>query len=269
VTDAPRRGREDGQRVEADGAGEPDGRGSEPPAGGVFDRGSDANSESGTGVTQRFYSRWAAFYDELADLPAVGRLRGAAVDALAPGRGATVLDVGCGTGATLPYLRRAVGPGGRVLGLDFTPGMLAVADERRRRAGWANVHLLRGDAARPPLRDGAVDAVHAAFVDGMLADPDAAVRRWAELVGAGGRLVLVDLARSTGTGRPLNPLFSLFVRATSPPGSRVRVDRSPARTLDARVGEAHRALFDVCVDVTHETYLFGFARVSAGTVERG
>jgi ubiquinone/menaquinone biosynthesis C-methylase UbiE len=225
-------------------------------------------ADDGPSVTQRFYSRWASLYDGLAELSVVTELRAAAVDALDPGRGATVLDVGCGTGATLPYLRRAVGPGGRVLGLDFTPGMLAVAADRIREAGWANVHLLRGDAARPPLRNGEVDALHAAFVDGMLADPDAAVRRWARLVGAGGRLVLVDLARSTGAGRPLNPLFSAFVRATSPPGSRSAIDRSPAKTLDARVAEAHRALFDVCVDVSHETSLAGFARVSAGTVAR-
>jgi hypothetical protein len=74
------------------------------------------------------------------------------------------------------------------------------------------------------------------------------------------------LARSTGRGGPLNPAFRAFVRATSPPGTRTTLGTSPAAVLDRRVVAAHRALFDVCTDVTHETHAAGFARVSAGTV---
>jgi ubiquinone/menaquinone biosynthesis C-methylase UbiE len=235
--------------------------------------------------TQRFYGRWARLYDRLADVGTVARLRGAAVDALAPPRGGTAVDVGTGTGANLAYLRDAVGPGGRLVGLDLTSGMLRAAQRRLSRSrsserpaededghgtvdDGVEVDLLRADAARPPLRDGAADAVLASFVSGMLRDPDAAVRRWADVVGPGGRLALLDFARSTGAGRPLNPAFRAFVRGTSPPGTRSSVDVSPAAILDQRVVAAHRALMDVCVDgsVSHETHALGFARVSAGTV---
>jgi SAM-dependent methyltransferase len=111
------------------------------------------------------------------------------------------------------------------------------------------------------------DAALASFVVGMLGDPAGAVREWARLVGPGGRLALLDFARSTDAGRPLNPAFAAFVRATSPPGTRSN-PASPATRLDERVADAHRALLSVCEpgSLTHETRALGFARVSAGTV---
>ena len=129
--------------------------------------------------------------------------------------------------------------------------------------------MVRGDATRPPV--GEADAVFASFVSGMLDDPAAAVRAWADIVGPGGRLGLLDLGRSTRpAGRPLNDVFGLVVRATSPPGTRSRLDGSPAALLDQRVVAAHTALADCCTDVEHETHALGYARLTVGTVvERG
>jgi ubiquinone/menaquinone biosynthesis C-methylase UbiE len=171
--------------------------------------------------------------------------------------------MGCGTGANLPYVRDRVGPTGRVLGVDFTPGVLAVA--RDRLADIPNVGVVRGDATRPPVVD--ADAVFASFVSGMLSDPAAAVDTWADIVGPGGRLGLLDLARSTHSlGRPLNKAFRVVVRGTSPPGTRLQLTRSPAETLDRRVVAAHTALAERCHDVEHETAALGYARLTVGTV---
>jgi len=74
----------------------------------------------------------------------VGRVAG--VDALALQPGDRVIDIGCGTGLSLPLLRRAVGPAGRVVGLDASPTMLRQASRRVQRGGWDNVDLVRGDA---------------------------------------------------------------------------------------------------------------------------
>jgi ubiquinone/menaquinone biosynthesis C-methylase UbiE len=221
-------------------------------------------SDGGVATTQAFYTRWARLFDAIARrTPGVGGLRERAADRLAPTPGDVVVDMGCGTGANLPYLRDRVAPTGRVVGVDFTPGVLALA--RDRFAGVDGVSVVRGDATRPPVAD--ADAVFASFVSGMLADPAAAVRTWAEIVGPGGRLGLLDLARSTRpVGRPLNEAFRLVVRATSPPGTRSRLDESPAALLDRRVVAAHRALADCCDDVEHETHALGFARLSVGTV---
>ncbi|WP_173862771.1 class I SAM-dependent methyltransferase [Salinigranum rubrum] len=226
--------------------------------------------DGGVATTQDFYSRWARLYDTIARRsPGVQSLRERAADRLAPPAGGVVVDMGCGTGANLPFLSGQVGPEGRVLGVDFTPGVLAVARDRLSTlpdtGPGAPVGVVRGDATRPPVRD--ADAVFASFVSGMLADPADAVDHWADVVGPGGRLGLLDLARSTHPlGRPLNGLFRAVVRGTSPPGTRSRVSTSPAALLDRRVVAAHRALFDRCVDVEHETHALGYARLTAGTV---
>ncbi|WP_435065196.1 class I SAM-dependent methyltransferase [Halobaculum sp. EA56] len=216
-----------------------------------------------------FYTRVARLYDALARRgPFVGGLREALADALDPGPGATVVEFGCGTGANRPYVEAAVGDGGTYVGVDFAPGVLRVARERGRARDDDPGAFVRGDATRPPLRDDRIDACFGAFVTGMLPDPAAAVRTWADLVGPGGRVALLDLARTTRSWwRALNPAFRLFVRAGSPPGTARSLERSPAAVQDGRVAAAHRALRDVCADATYRTLLGGFARVSAGTVE--
>jgi ubiquinone/menaquinone biosynthesis C-methylase UbiE len=220
----------------------------------------------GTATTQEFYTRYAALYDVVARrTPGVVGLRESVTTALAPDEGDVVVEMGCGTGANVPYLRERVGPTGTVVGVDFTPGVLAVARDRTDREGWENVHVVRGDATRPPVRT--ADAVLATFVSGMLGDPAAAVRTWASLVGPGGRLALADLGRSTSpVGRPLNAAFAALVRATSPPGTARRHERSPAAVLDERLVAAHRELERLCTDVRAEVRAGGFARVRAGTV---
>lgn len=221
----------------------------------------------GVGETQRFYSRYAQVYDWIARrTPGVAGLRERVVGALAPDEGDVVVEMGCGTGANFPHLRDRVGDAGTVVGVDFTPGVLAVARDRIEREGWENVHVVRGDATRPPVRG--VDAVLATFVSGMLSDPAAAVRAWASLVGPGGKLALADLGRSTRpAGRVLNPIFGGLVRATTPPGGGRRTRASSlSALLDARLVAAHSELERRCTGVRRDVRALGFARVRGGTV---
>ena len=219
------------------------------------------------GPTQRFYTRWARLYDLVAvHTPGIGSLRAAAVDCLDLQPGETVVEMGCGTGANLPLLRDRVGPEGRVLGVDVSPGVLRVAADRIDRAGWANVHVLRGDGTQPPLDVEAVDAVIASLVVSMFDDPAAVVGEWADLVGSGGRLGLLDLARSSRpVARPLNGLFRRFVTTANPRS--VRQSTAPLTTLDRRVAAAHRQLHERCSDAEYDTRALGFARLSGGTVD--
>jgi ubiquinone/menaquinone biosynthesis C-methylase UbiE len=217
-----------------------------------------------TGPAQAFYSRWATPYDLLAShAPGVRAIRAAAVSALDPSPGDTVVELGCGTGANFPLLREAVGPEGTVVGVDLTAGMLDRARAQIDREGWENAHVVRGDATRPPV--GAADAVFASFLVGMLDAPDAAVGTWLDHLRPGGRIALLDLARSTHpVAGAVNPLFRAFVRASSPRGTKAYHGESPTRVLDRRVAAAHRTLLRSCDAASHETKALGFVRLSAG-----
>jgi ubiquinone/menaquinone biosynthesis C-methylase UbiE len=207
--------------------------------------------------TQAAYGRWARAYDWLVRLlPGLDGLRARAVAGLDLAPGDTVVDLGCGTGANLPHLRDAVGPTGTVVGVDLTPGMLAQAEQRVAAAGWRNVDLVRGDAARPPVDD--VDAVLGTFVVGMLADPASGMRAWLDCLQPGGRVAVLEATRSTHpVGGRLNPVFDTFV-AVGAPGA--AGERDASRTLDQRVTRARDALAADADVVGDDRRVLGFAR---------
>ncbi|MDP1618799.1 class I SAM-dependent methyltransferase [Phenylobacterium sp.] len=75
--------------------------------------------------------------------------------------GERVLDVGCGVGGTPTALAQAVGPSGRVMGLELLPA--AVEAARRTEGLPANVSFECGDAQTFPLNPGAFDAIFSRF----------------------------------------------------------------------------------------------------------
>jgi SAM-dependent methyltransferase len=98
---------------------------------------------------RRRYAALADTYERRARL--VGRWRNAAVRRLELHPGGHVIDVGCGTGASFPGLVAAVGPTGRVTGVDVSEEMIAVARTRVADAGWRNVEIVLGEAGTAPL----------------------------------------------------------------------------------------------------------------------
>ncbi|MFQ6059098.1 MAG: class I SAM-dependent methyltransferase [Anaerolineae bacterium] len=69
-----------------------------------------------------------------------------------------MLDLACGIGVSFPLIEAAVGPGGRLIGFDYTPAMLDQARAQVEAHGWENVVLMQGDAAKLSLPE-PVDAV--------------------------------------------------------------------------------------------------------------
>jgi SAM-dependent methyltransferase len=103
-----------------------------------------------------------------------------------PRAGLTVLDVGCGCGATTIELARAVGPSGRVIGVDISEPMLARAKERLR--GFANATCLLGDAADLRLHDLRAELIVSRFGVMFFGDPVAAFANLRTGLASGGRV---------------------------------------------------------------------------------
>ncbi|WP_052207413.1 class I SAM-dependent methyltransferase [Sinomonas humi] len=167
------------------------------------------------------YQSFAPVYDLFACEPVYrpGRLAGIAGLGLRPGQ--TVVDAGCGTGLNFVHLEAAVGPSGRIVGIDASPAMLGRARHRIRRNGWTNIHLVHADltAVGPAALAGLVheaapdvDAVLATYVLSVARSPAAAWERIVALCGPGTRVSVVDMQLPTGAAAALAPLAALACR---------------------------------------------------------
>ena len=118
------------------------------------------------------------------------------VQSMGLGRGMTVADVGTGIGYMLPFLSRAVGPQGRVIGEDIFDDFLASAKLRAENQNLKNVTFVKGSESDPNLPEGQVDQVlvldvyhHFDYPDKMLAGIHKALK-------PGGKLVIVEYHKS-------------------------------------------------------------------------
>lgn len=145
--------------------------------------------------------------------------------------GDTVLDVGCGRGASLWPAADDAGPTGRVVGIDLAPGMVAAtaADAR----AMPTVLVLRADAEEPPAATASYDVVLAGLVLFFLPDPQAALRQWRRTLVPGGRLVLTTFAGDDERWKPV-------AEALEPYAS--RSDVRPARQGGGRPWDTEQGL---------------------------
>lgn len=111
--------------------------------------------------------------------------------------GDTVYDLGCGTGLLLEELVKAVGPGGKVIAVDFSEGMLAVAKARAERHGWKNVELVQADLTTyvpPKVADAAIFCLSLSVIPSY----EDVLKNAIGFVKPGGRIVVADSWKRTG-----------------------------------------------------------------------
>ncbi|WP_159587273.1 class I SAM-dependent methyltransferase [Chelativorans xinjiangense] len=113
----------------------------------------------------------------------------AAINALGPMQGKTILDVGCGAGQTTLQLAERAGNSGRVVGVDIAPAVLMVA--RARSNHLPAVSLQQADAAQLSLPDQSVDFVYSRFGVMFFADPIHAFGNLRRMLRSGGRIGFV------------------------------------------------------------------------------
>ena len=137
-------------------------------------------------------------------------LRRKAVEALELGRGDRVMEIGCGTGRNLGFLREAVGPSGRVYGVDLSAGMLAKARALCARSGWKNLSLVRSEALvySAPER---LDGILFSLSYNTMPHHRAVLRHALAQLRPGGRIVIMDAKLPSGNfGQRILP-FSLWL----------------------------------------------------------
>ncbi len=142
------------------------------------------------------YRARAKLYDFSARLfPFVGFRQNAyrkqAVKALCLQPGDFVVDVGCGTGLNFSLFQQAVGPTGKIVGVDITDAMLDRARQRIAAERWANVELVQSDAADFAFPSG-LSGIISTFALTLVPEFDAVICRGSAALLAGKRWVVLD-----------------------------------------------------------------------------
>jgi demethylmenaquinone methyltransferase/2-methoxy-6-polyprenyl-1,4-benzoquinol methylase len=166
--------------------------------------------------------------------------------------GSRGIDVGCGVGLYTLWLAEAVGPGGRVLGIEPTTERVEVA------------RALTGGAAGPPrleFREGdgtAIDAAAGAFdwlfcgnVLHHIADTQAALKEFARVVRPGGRVVVLESQALSAMFLPGHPELERRIQQAETERSR---EEAGARSFQERRQRTAESLREAgFADVTHDT----------------
>jgi SAM-dependent methyltransferase len=107
--------------------------------------------------------------------------------------GMVVLDLGCGVGFDAFVAAQIVGPMGRVVGVDISPEMLAVADAARIEAGFSQIDFREAAIEALPFSDASFDVALSNGVVNLIPDKPAALREVFRVLKSGGRLQACDI----------------------------------------------------------------------------
>jgi ubiquinone/menaquinone biosynthesis C-methylase UbiE len=197
-------------------------------------------------ITSRFYP--APGYPQRPQ-----RLR--AVQALGLRPGDSVVDIACGTGLNFPLIEEAIGPAGRIVGVDLTDAMLAQAQARIETNGWSNVSLVQADAADFDFPT-QVDAILSTYALSQVPECAEVIAHGAAALSAGGRWVVLDLKAPANTPRWLAHVGTAVVRPFA----------SIDEWLLRRPWEAIRgAMHEELADLSWIELFFGTAFLAAGS----
>ena len=157
-------------------------------------------------AVERAYDRWAPVYD-LVFGAVFERGRRAAI-AAAERIGGRIIEVGVGTGISLPDYSRA----NRIVGVDISEAMLHKARERVAELGLAHVEALEVmDAERLEFPDDSFDVVVAQYVVTAVPNPEAALNEFARVLRPGGEIII--LSRLGADGGPRKAVEHLIAPA--------------------------------------------------------
>ena len=151
------------------------------------------------------------------------------LDEIGEGRGARVLDVGCGAIGWLRLLSEWVGPGGKVVGMDIDDAMLVAAGQFVDTEGLGNVLLTKDDLFASKLESSSFDLVHARFQIAPLGRGPDQIANHVQLLRPGGTVALEEWDVSSWNFNPpvraLDSLVELIGQSFAQSGGDMHVGR--------------------------------------------
>jgi len=151
----------------------------------------------GKDETKAFYNKIAKVYDLLSE-HSEQPMREVGLKMLAAKHGETVLEVGFGTGHCLVELARAVGPSGRVFGIDLSERMVEEAETLVKNEQLQDrIELHCGDAAHLPFEPDSINGIFTSFTLELFDTPELpeVLAEWRRVLRPGGRLAVVAISK--------------------------------------------------------------------------
>jgi ubiquinone/menaquinone biosynthesis C-methylase UbiE len=178
-----------------------------------------------------------------------------AVQALRLRPGDTVVEIGCGTGLNFGLIERAIGPQGRIVGVDLTDAMLTEAGRRAQASGWSNVTLTETDAVGFEF-PAPVNAIVSTYALSLVPECAEVIVRGREALAPGGRWAVLDVKLPQDAPGWLERVGMAAFRPFA-----VTEEWKASRPW----GAVHEAMDAELTEFSWEDLFFGFAYLAAGT----
>lgn len=174
------------------------------------------------------------------------------------GVGGSAIDLGCGPRGILDLLAARVGPGGRVVGLDFDAANVALARTYAFDNGLSNVQVMKGDARNTHLPDSSFDVVHARTLLINVPDPAAIVSEMVRLTRRGGFVAALEPDTTLTVCYPRLEAWERMSRLFGTSVARDGADEAIGRRLSELFWNA--GLVDVGIEARMTVYPPGHSR---------
>lgn len=129
--------------------------------------------------------------------------------------GETVLDLGSGAGNDVFVARSIVGESGKVIGVDFSDDMLALAESNNSKLGYKNIEFLKGEIENLPVEDDSVDVVISNCVLNLVPDKSKAFSEIHRVLRESGHFTVSDIVLSGEIPEKLKKSAELYVGCVS------------------------------------------------------
>lgn len=161
------------------------------------------------------YRKYAGNYDlavklyELLGLR-IKKYRKMIVGFLELSKGDIVVEIGCGTGLNFSLVLDAIGPKGKLIGVDITDQMLEQAKKRIQKNGWKNVELVQKDISEYDFPN-ELDGVFSTGALQYTPQYDQVIKKCYNALKIGKKIAIFDLKMSQGISRIFAPVLLFFI----------------------------------------------------------